>query len=300
MRESVLLLVRAVIQVYVRPAMLSNSTYAKNILGKLSGNAFKSNMDVSSGCAVVVSDESDVTITETTTAAAVEAVAGGGAQVGGGGAGGGGDVMVLDEYKESQQERISALCVGGTIDGCTGSTEHREGLICHVVMSLVFLQARCPGEGDIVPEAALRYRYCICTYTVVLLYAWVVLILALVVWMMMTDHCHHHDHNHCDVIIISITATLQSLPLPLSLLHRIHSHITPHHPLSHYSSYAAALYSSSCHLTPLLLISRFFLPPHATSLPGSWTVSHNPSQPMQAQAQKEKEVEVVKYGVREI
>jgi hypothetical protein len=100
-----------------------------------------------------VCDESDVTMTGTTAAAAVaavEAVAGGG--------GGGGDVMTLDGCKESQQDRVSALYVGGTTDGCTGSTEHRVGLICHVVMSLVFLQARCPGEADIVPEAAARYR----------------------------------------------------------------------------------------------------------------------------------------------
>lgn len=141
MRESVLLLVRAVIHVYVRPAMLSNSTYAKNILGKLSGNIIESSVHVSGGCAVVVSDESDVTMTEITTAE-VEAV------VPGAGEGGG------------EQYRVSALCVGGAIDGCTRSTEHREGLISHVVMSLVFLQARCPGEADIVPEAAVRYHYC--------------------------------------------------------------------------------------------------------------------------------------------
>jgi hypothetical protein len=147
MRESVLLLVRAVIQVYVRPAMLSNSTYAKIILGKLSGNVTEGRMDVSGGCDVAVCGESDVTMTGTTTA-----------EVGAVVAGGGGDVMILDGCKESQQDRVSALCAGGTRDGCTGSSEHREGLICHVVMSLVFLQARCPGEGDIVPEAAVRYR----------------------------------------------------------------------------------------------------------------------------------------------
>ena len=278
MRESVLLLVRAVIQVYVRPAMLSNSTYAKNILGKLSRNVMECRLDVSGGCAVVMSDESDVTMTETTTAAVGALVAGGR----------GGDVMILDGGGGSQQESISALSVGGTRDGCTDSTEHREGLTSHVVMSLVFLQARCPGEADIVPEAAARYRYCICMYTVVLLYVWLVLILALVVWMMMTNHCHHHDHNHYDVIIINITAAFQSLPL--SLLHFIPFHVTPPHPLSHYSP--------SSPLTSLHLIPSHVTPHHTTSPPGSWTVSQNPSSPMQAQAQKEKEV--VQYVVREI
>ena len=152
MRESVLLLVRAVIQVYVRPAMLSTSTYAKNILGKLSGNVIESSMDVGGGCAVVECDGSDVTITETTTA---EVAGGGGGGAGGGGGGaGGGDVMTLYGCSDSTEHREGLIIR----DGCTGSTEHREGLISHVVMSLVFLQARCPGEADIVPEAAVRYR----------------------------------------------------------------------------------------------------------------------------------------------
>ena len=41
----------------------------------------------------------------------------------------------------------------------SGNNENNSGsgsTQAHIVLSLVFLQSKCPGEGDVVPEAAAR------------------------------------------------------------------------------------------------------------------------------------------------
>lgn len=137
MRESILLLVRAVIQVYVRPAMLLNNSYARNILGRIAGGeSMGCCVDVDVGCAVVINTESDVAMTGTSASASASAIATG---------------------CESGSSRVIKDMGGHSTEHSTGdSREHRGGLIKHLVMSLVFLQARCPGEADVVPDVAIR------------------------------------------------------------------------------------------------------------------------------------------------
>ena len=137
MRESVLLLVRAVIQVYIRPAMIPNSTYANKILGNISGNVMDCSVDVGVACAVMGDAESDIAMKGVSAAV--------------------GSAIVLEGYERRAEDRGSVRVVEDMRIDNIDSSEHREGLIKHLVMSLVFLQARCPGEADIVPDAAMRY-----------------------------------------------------------------------------------------------------------------------------------------------
>ena len=152
MRESILLLVRAVIQVYVRAAMLLNNSYARNILGGTAGGGevMERSVDGDDICAVVINTESDIAMTGTSAIATATAIAVG--------------------CESGASREIKDM--GGHTTG--DSTEHRGGLIKHLVMSLVFLQARCPGEADVVPDVAVRS--CVCTYTVVPLHLHILLV----------------------------------------------------------------------------------------------------------------------------
>ena len=160
MRESILLLVRAVNQVYVRPAMFLNNSYAKNILGGTAGagKAMECSVYEDDKCAVLINAESDIAITGTSataTATGCESVLEGSEER----TEGPGSSRVIEDMGRHST-------VYSTEHNAVLSTEHRGGLIKHVVMSLVFLQARCPGEADVVPDVAIRS----CSYTIRLLY----------------------------------------------------------------------------------------------------------------------------------
>ena len=164
MRESTLLLVRAVIQVYVRPAMFLNNSYAKNVLRGPAGveEAMECSVDGDEKCAVLINAESDIAMTGTSssaTATGCESVLEGSEER----TGYPGSSSIIEDMRGDSREHSTAHTTehrGGR------SREHRGGLIKHLVMSLVFLQARCPGEADVVPDVAIRS----CHYTIRLLY----------------------------------------------------------------------------------------------------------------------------------